>query len=199
MLYRKISAEIENHLLSGNDKILVVEGARQVGKSYIIRKNWRPTDTICSIMTMSRRARWTIWWIVRMKWPYFLSRSSLGKIILLIEPSIVSWKTRRITYLPPSSSTTNGKSAWKAKSRTCPYTTSYALTGRKYQKNAFSKSTEDDEEVGVGLSQKNSYFCPHETYEKNEVHSMAHVADNAHSRILPADVWPLGFTHRALR
>lgn len=38
MLYRKISAEIENHLLSGNDKILVVEGARQVGKSYIIRE-----------------------------------------------------------------------------------------------------------------------------------------------------------------
>ena len=161
MLYRKISAEIETHLLSGNDKILVVEGARQVGKSYIIRKNWRPTDTICSIMTMSRRARWTIWWIVRMKWPYFLSRSSLGKTILLIEPSIVSWKTRRITYLPPLSSTTNGKSAWKAKSRTCPYTTSYVLIGRKYQKkNAFFKRTEDNEEVGVGLSQKKQLFLP---------------------------------------
>ena len=37
MLYRKISAEIEAHLLSGNDKIMVVEGARQIGKSYIIR------------------------------------------------------------------------------------------------------------------------------------------------------------------
>ena len=38
MLYRKISAEIEAHLLSGNDKIMVVEGARQIGKSYIIRE-----------------------------------------------------------------------------------------------------------------------------------------------------------------
>ena len=38
MLYRKISAEIEAHLTSGSDKILVVEGARQVGKSYIIRE-----------------------------------------------------------------------------------------------------------------------------------------------------------------
>lgn len=38
MLYRKISAEIETHLRSGNDKIMVVEGARQIGKSYIIRE-----------------------------------------------------------------------------------------------------------------------------------------------------------------
>lgn len=37
MLYRKIAIEIENHLLSDSDKILVVEGARQIGKSYIIR------------------------------------------------------------------------------------------------------------------------------------------------------------------
>ncbi len=38
MLYRKISTEIETHLRSGNDKIMVIEGARQVGKSYIIRE-----------------------------------------------------------------------------------------------------------------------------------------------------------------
>ncbi|MDO4819953.1 MAG: AAA family ATPase [Prevotella sp.] len=38
MLYRKISTEIEAHLRSGNDKIMVVEGARQIGKSYIIRE-----------------------------------------------------------------------------------------------------------------------------------------------------------------
>ena len=38
MLHRKISTEIEAHLISGNDKILVVEGARQIGKSYIIRE-----------------------------------------------------------------------------------------------------------------------------------------------------------------
>ena len=34
MLYRKIGTDIEAHLRSGNDKIMVVEGARQVGKSY---------------------------------------------------------------------------------------------------------------------------------------------------------------------
>ena len=38
MLYRKISADIEAHLRSGNDKILVIEGARQIGKSFIIRE-----------------------------------------------------------------------------------------------------------------------------------------------------------------
>ncbi|MCH5233947.1 MAG: AAA family ATPase [Muribaculaceae bacterium] len=37
MLYRKISHKIESHLKSGSDKIMVVEGARQVGKSFIIR------------------------------------------------------------------------------------------------------------------------------------------------------------------
>ncbi len=38
MLYRKISTEIEAHLRSGSDKIMIVEGARQIGKSYIIRE-----------------------------------------------------------------------------------------------------------------------------------------------------------------
>ena len=38
MLYRKISQYIEAHLKSNSDKILVIEGARQVGKSYIIRE-----------------------------------------------------------------------------------------------------------------------------------------------------------------
>src|SRR5574344_364613 len=38
MLYRKISKYIEDHLKSGSDKILVLEGARQVGKSFIIRE-----------------------------------------------------------------------------------------------------------------------------------------------------------------
>ena len=38
MLYRKIRADIEAHLSSGNDKIMVIEGARQIGKSYIIRE-----------------------------------------------------------------------------------------------------------------------------------------------------------------
>ena len=38
MLYRKISQYIEAHLQSATDKILVLEGARQIGKSYIIRE-----------------------------------------------------------------------------------------------------------------------------------------------------------------
>lgn len=37
MLYRKIRTYIENHLQSNDDKILIIEGARQIGKSYIIR------------------------------------------------------------------------------------------------------------------------------------------------------------------
>ena len=36
MLYRKIEAFIENHLRSDSDKILVIDGARQIGKTYII-------------------------------------------------------------------------------------------------------------------------------------------------------------------
>lgn len=38
MLYRKIESYIIDHLESGTDKILVLEGARQIGKSYIIRE-----------------------------------------------------------------------------------------------------------------------------------------------------------------
>lgn len=37
MLYRKIAAEIDMHLRSDSTKILLVDGARQVGKTYIIR------------------------------------------------------------------------------------------------------------------------------------------------------------------
>ncbi len=37
MLYRKIEALIESHLTSGSPKILLIDGARQVGKTYIIR------------------------------------------------------------------------------------------------------------------------------------------------------------------
>ena len=37
MLYRKIATIIEQHLKSGTGKILLVDGARQVGKTYIIR------------------------------------------------------------------------------------------------------------------------------------------------------------------
>lgn len=38
MLYRKISSKIEDYLKSDSNKMLVVGGARQVGKSYIIRQ-----------------------------------------------------------------------------------------------------------------------------------------------------------------
>ena len=37
MLYRKIDSYIEDHLRSDSDKILLLDGARQIGKSYIIR------------------------------------------------------------------------------------------------------------------------------------------------------------------
>ena len=37
MLYRKIESLIENHLKSNSTKILLIDGARQVGKTYIIR------------------------------------------------------------------------------------------------------------------------------------------------------------------
>ena len=37
MLYRKIESLIKEHLKSGSPKILLVDGARQVGKTYIIR------------------------------------------------------------------------------------------------------------------------------------------------------------------
>lgn len=37
MLYRKIRSYIENHLQSGSNKVLIVDGARQIGKSFIIR------------------------------------------------------------------------------------------------------------------------------------------------------------------
>jgi predicted AAA+ superfamily ATPase len=36
MLYRKIRSYIDDRLRSNEDKILLIEGARQIGKSYII-------------------------------------------------------------------------------------------------------------------------------------------------------------------
>ena len=38
MLFRKIESFIREYLTSNNNKILVIDGARQIGKSYIIRK-----------------------------------------------------------------------------------------------------------------------------------------------------------------
>lgn len=37
MLYRKISKRIEDHLSSDSDRMLLIEGARQIGKSFIVR------------------------------------------------------------------------------------------------------------------------------------------------------------------
>lgn len=37
MLYRKIESTIKSHLLSDSKKILLVDGAKQTGKTYIIR------------------------------------------------------------------------------------------------------------------------------------------------------------------
>ena len=38
MLYRKITSYIEDYLASGTDKILILEGARQIGKSFSVRE-----------------------------------------------------------------------------------------------------------------------------------------------------------------
>ena len=38
MLKRKITRYLEQHLTSASNKILLVEGARQVGNSYVIRE-----------------------------------------------------------------------------------------------------------------------------------------------------------------
>ena len=43
MLYRKIASYIEEYLKSENDKILLIEGARQIGKSFIIREVGKQT------------------------------------------------------------------------------------------------------------------------------------------------------------
>ena len=37
MLYRKISKRIREYLSSDSDRLLVIDGARQIGKSYIVR------------------------------------------------------------------------------------------------------------------------------------------------------------------
>lgn len=37
MLYRKIESLIEKHLKADSKKILLIDGARQMGKTYIIR------------------------------------------------------------------------------------------------------------------------------------------------------------------
>ena len=37
MLYRKIASYIENYLKSSSNKVLIIDGARQIGKTYIIR------------------------------------------------------------------------------------------------------------------------------------------------------------------
>ena len=37
MLFRKIEKLIDEHLRSNSKKILLIDGARQIGKSYIIR------------------------------------------------------------------------------------------------------------------------------------------------------------------
>ncbi len=36
MLYRKIASRIEEYLSSDSDRMLLIDGARQIGKSYII-------------------------------------------------------------------------------------------------------------------------------------------------------------------
>ena len=37
MLFRKIQDDIETYLKLGSNKVLIIDGARQVGKTFIIR------------------------------------------------------------------------------------------------------------------------------------------------------------------
>lgn len=41
MLYRKIEKDIEGYLRAEDDRIMILEGARQIGKSFIIREVWK--------------------------------------------------------------------------------------------------------------------------------------------------------------
>ena len=46
MLYRKIESLIHDHLTSNSEKVLLIDGSHQIGKSYIIRhvgKNYLKT------------------------------------------------------------------------------------------------------------------------------------------------------------
>lgn len=45
MLKRKITSKIERYLQSGSNKMLIIDGARQIGKSYIIREILQPSLT----------------------------------------------------------------------------------------------------------------------------------------------------------
>lgn len=37
MLYRKIEKDIEGYLRAEDDRIMILEGARQIGKSFCVR------------------------------------------------------------------------------------------------------------------------------------------------------------------
>ena len=61
MLYRKIEYTIEQHSKSGSNKILLVDGARQIGKTYIIRyvgnklfENHIFTNLFCNVLLMKK-------------------------------------------------------------------------------------------------------------------------------------------------
>ena len=64
MLFRKIEAQIEDHLKSDSHAIMLIDGARQVGKTYIIRHVgsiwWRTmSGPVCS--PTQKRLRISIW------------------------------------------------------------------------------------------------------------------------------------------
>ena len=49
-MYRKISQYIEEYLTSNEEKVLCIDGARQVGKSYIIRVMMADSTLLCRII-----------------------------------------------------------------------------------------------------------------------------------------------------
>ena len=51
MLYRKIKKRIEEYLSSDSDRMLLIDGARQIGKSYIIRHVGK--KSVCMVQTVA--------------------------------------------------------------------------------------------------------------------------------------------------
>ena len=112
MLYRKIGKYIEQHLLGGSDKILLIEGARQIGKSFIIREigirlfqncqsRWSrvgiipftvPWTSYCRILTITSSRR--LWWAMNVSCVK-LAMSSICPYTILCFSTRRRWEVKR--------------------------------------------------------------------------------------------------------
>ena len=46
MLYRKIQPYIESYLKSDSNKVLIIDGARQIGKTFLNFTSWTVISTV---------------------------------------------------------------------------------------------------------------------------------------------------------